>query len=67
MYIPSRTLNVVDVYDQYQYVHKSSRQNIAMCLMVQYLNNLDTEDLIIFTNLLARSDNLATATEGFDR
>ena len=37
-----------------------------MCLMVQDLNNLDTEDLIIFTNLLARSD-LATATEGFDR
>ena len=29
-------------------------------------NNLDTEDLFIFTNLLARSD-LATATEGFDR
>ena len=23
MYIPSRTLNVVDVYGQYQYVHKS--------------------------------------------
>ena len=31
------------------------------------LNNLDTEDLIIFTNLLARSGDLATATEGFDR
>ena len=37
-----------------------------MCLMVQDLNNLDTEALIIFTNLLARSDDLATATEGFD-
>ena len=37
-----------------------------MCLMVQDLNNLDTEDLIIFTNFLARSDELATATEGFD-
>ena len=35
-----------------------------MCLMVQ---DLDTEDLIIFINLLARSDDLATATEGFDR
>ena len=34
--------------------------------MVQDLNNLDTEDLIIFTNLFARSD-FATATEGFDR
>ena len=38
-----------------------------MCLMVQHFNNLDTEDLIIFTNLIARSDDLATATEGFDR
>ena len=38
-----------------------------MCLMVQDSNNLDTEDLIIFTNLLARFDDLATATEGFDR
>ena len=38
-----------------------------MCLMVQDLNNLDTEDLIIFINLLARSDDLATATEGLDR
>ena len=38
-----------------------------MCLTVQDLNNLDTEDLIIFTNLLARSDDLDTATEGFDR
>ena len=38
-----------------------------MCLMVQDLNNLDTEDLI-FTNLLARADLvLATAMEGFDR
>ena len=36
-----------------------------MCLMVQDLHNLDTEDLI-FTNLLARAD-LATAMEGFDR
>ena len=35
--------------------------------MVQDSNNLDTEDLIIFTNLLARFDDLATATEGFDR
>ena len=26
VYIPSRTLTVVDVYEQYQYVHKSSRQ-----------------------------------------
>ena len=38
-----------------------------MCLMVQDLNNLDTEDLIIFTNLIARSGDLAAATEGFDR
>ena len=30
-----------------------------MCLMVQDSNNLDTEDLIIFTNLLARFDDLA--------
>ena len=30
-------------------------------------NNLDTGDLIIFTNLFARFDDLATATEGFDR
>ena len=41
--------------------------DIAMCLMVQDSNNLDTEHLIIFTNLLARFDDLATATEGFDR
>ena len=32
--------------------------------MVQYLYNLDKENLITFTN---RSDDLATATEGFDR
>ena len=32
-----------------------------MCLMVQDSNNLDTEDVIIFTNLLARFDDLATA------
>ena len=32
-----------------------------MCLMEQDSNNLDTEDLIIFTNLLARFDDLATA------
>ena len=38
-----------------------------MSNMVQDSNNLDTEDLIIFTNLLARFDDLATATEGFDR
>ena len=38
-----------------------------MCLMVQDSTNLDTEDLIIFTNLLARFDDLATETEGFDR
>ena len=35
-----------------------------MCIIEQNLNNF-TEDLIIFTNRLARSD-LATATEGFD-
>ena len=38
-----------------------------MCLMVQDSNNLETEDLIVFTNLLARFDDFATATEGFDR
>ena len=38
-----------------------------MCLMVQDLNNLDTEGLIIFTNLLACTGDLVTATEGFDR
>ena len=26
MYISCRTLTVVDIYEQYQYVHKSSRQ-----------------------------------------
>ena len=59
MYTPSRTLTVVDVYEQV------ITTDIAVCLMVQDLNNLDTEDLIIFTNLLARSDDLAT--EGFNR
>ena len=52
MYMPSRTLTVVDVYEQLSLRTQVITTDIAVCLMVQYLNNLDTEDLTFTMALL---------------